>query len=118
MVEPELALLGVLLDGRGALTLDVGLKKKLFGAFLCFDSFCYDSPSQVHQTEYCADRNEQIYKADKMLLSGWHAAHRGHLHLGGGVLGDLADEVESAVLVVQRDIVPRTHRLPCSDMNA
>jgi len=32
--------------------------------------------------------------------------HGGHLHLGGGLLGDLADEVQQAVARVQGDLVP------------
>ena len=33
--------------------------------------------------------------------------HCGNLHLGGGLLGDLAHEVKLAVLGMQGDVVPR-----------
>ena len=35
--------------------------------------------------------------------------HRGNLKFGSGLLGDLADEVQAAVLVAQGDIVPQRH---------
>ena len=33
-------------------------------------------------------------------------AHRGHLHLGGGLLWDLTHKVVQPVLCLQRDVVP------------
>ena len=39
--------------------------------------------------------------------------HRGDLHLGRGLLRDLAHEVEGPVLAVQGDVVPRAHVLAC-----
>jgi hypothetical protein len=42
------------------------------------------------------------------------AAHRGHLHLGGGLLGDLADEVQVAIASIQGDLVPAGDHLLCN----
>ena len=42
-----------------------------------------------------------------VLLDGVEVLPRRHLELRAGPLGDLADEVERAVLIVQRHVVPR-----------
>eukprot|EP00983_Pelagomonas_calceolata_P068566 1149975-Pelagomonas_calceolata.AAC.4 len=40
-------------------------------------------------------------------------AHRSNLHLGGSLLGDLADVVQVAIARVQGDLVPGGHSLGC-----
>merc|ERR1712078_76930 len=47
-----------------------------------------------------------------VLLDGVLGLVRRHLHLGRGLLGDLADEVDGAVRVLERDVVPRGDVLP------
>ena len=43
--------------------------------------------------------------------------YRGHFHLGGGLLGDLADEAQQAILQVQGDVVPCGDVLVCEQQN-
>lgn len=45
-----------------------------------------------------------------VLLDGVARLISGQLHLGGGLLGDLADKVEEAVAGVQGDVMPGGHQ--------